>query len=179
MRVCLSSCLPLFPLASLSSVSLNFHISISFFPSQLLSILCRSSLHIICISSGQWTKRFFPFRQDICRKSKGGMKKSDLGHIPVWRVALACVRPKWGCVHAQPGVEMSVYLSVTSPCHPNPRKKRPLHLMASGNCGIREIFAVVCNCTLHNAQQWSSDAAAAVAWVWVKEWCKCCLLQLF
>lgn len=136
-----------------------------------LHSLCLSSLHIICISQDRWTMRFFPVRQDICRKSKGGMKKSDLGHIPVWRIALACVRPKWDCVRAQPATEINaaVYPSVTSPCYPNPRKKRPLHLLNSGSCGIHEIFAVVCNCTLHNAELWSSDAAAAVAWVWLKE----------
>lgn len=93
------------------------------------------------------------------------MKNSDLGHIPVSCIVLACVRPKWDCVHAQPAIEMNGagYLSVTSPCYPNPRNKQPFHLMNAGYCGICEILAVVCNCTLHNAQHWSGDAAAAVA----------------
>lgn len=53
------------------------------------------------------------------------MKRSDLGHIPVWRIALACVRPKWDCVHAQAAIEMNaaVYLSVTSARYPNPRQE--------------------------------------------------------
>lgn len=53
------------------------------------------------------TKTFFPIRQDTFRKSKGGMKNSDLGHIPVWRLALACVRAKWDRIHAQRATEMN------------------------------------------------------------------------